>query len=85
MFPQLRLPHLWANSDFSYEKGSLCQEFIMYWKQESTQNEVAIISAASQGQGFFHRTGAIQLEEKSPFSSVISENGVEAWIRWPHS
>lgn len=80
---QLRLPHLWPASVFSCEKGTLCQEFTMYWKQESMENEVAIISAVSKGQGFIYRTGAIQVEEKGPFSSVISVKGVEAWIRWP--
>lgn len=44
----------------------------MYWKQESMENEVSILSAASKGQGFIYRTGAIQLEEKGPFSSAIS-------------
>lgn len=80
---QLRLPHLQPASVFGCEKGALCQEFIMYWKQESRENEVAIISAASKGQGFIYRTGAIQLEEKGPLLSVISVKGVEAWIRWP--
>lgn len=47
------------------------------------ENEVALISAVSKGQGFIYRTRAIQLEEKGPFSSVISVKGVEAWIRWP--
>lgn len=54
----------------------------MYWKQESMENEVSILSTASKGQGFIYRTGAIQLEEKGPFSSVISVNGVEVWIGW---
>lgn len=75
---QLRLPHLWPASVFGCEKQPLCQEFTMYWKQESMENEVAIISAASKGQGFIYRTGAIQLKEKGPFSSVISVKGVEA-------
>lgn len=70
---QLRFPHLWPASVFGCEKGTLCQEFTMYWKQESVENEVAIIRAASKGQGFVYRAGAIQLEEKGPFSSVITE------------
>lgn len=74
---QLSLPRLWPASVFGCEKGTLCQEFTMYWTQESMGNEVAIISAASKGQGFIYRTGAIQLEEKGPFSAVISVKGGE--------
>lgn len=72
---QLRSPHLWPAGVFGCVKGTLCQEFTMYWKQESMENEVAIIRAASKGQGFIYRTRAIQLEEKGPFSSVISVRG----------
>ena len=75
---QLRSPHLWPVSVFGCEKGTLCQEFTMYWKQESMENEVAIISAASKGQGFIYRTRAIQPEEKGPFPSVISVRGTES-------
>lgn len=64
---QLRFPHLWPASVFGCEKGTLCQEFTLYWKQESMENEVAIISAASKGHGFIYSTGAIQLEEGGPF------------------
>ena len=79
---QLRLPHLRSASVFISEKGTLCQEFVMYWKQESMENEAFIISAAAKGHGFIYRTGAIQLEEKGPFLCADSTKGVEAWIGW---
>lgn len=44
----------------------------MYWKQESMENEVARIRAASKGQGFIYRTGATPLEEGGPFSPAVS-------------
>lgn len=68
---------------FSAVRKELRQECIMYWKQESMENEVSILSTASKGQGFIYSPGAIQLEEKGPFSSGISGNSVEVWIGWP--
>lgn len=49
------------------------------------ENEVASIRAASKGQGFIYRTGAIPLEEDGPLAPTISVKGAGAWARWPHS
>lgn len=80
---QLRMPHLQSDCVFGGKKGALCQEYLMYWKQEGMENEAVIISATAKGHGFIYRTGAIQLEEKGPFSSAGSMKCVEARIGWP--
>lgn len=46
------------------------------------ENEAVIISAAAKGHSFIYRTGAIQPEEKGPFSAAGSMKGIEARIRW---
>lgn len=57
----------------------------MYWKQESMENEVASIRAASKGQGFIYRTGATPLEEDGPLAPAISVKGAGAWAGWLHA
>lgn len=67
-----------------WERRGLCQEFTVSWKQESMENEVAIIWAASKGQGCIHRPGVSHpVRKRRVFpveGTVVRSRG--AWDRW---